>query len=213
MYIHLVRHGQTHWNVQRRVQGQLESELDESGIRQAIERGKNFAHMPLHAAYSSSSVRTRQTIKHILGGRQDKVTFVDELREVHLGIWQGKMWSEIEAAQPDMVEAYHKALPHFNVEGAETPEQTQTRGVHAMEALIQHHSCASADANILVVSHGAIMKLILASYTGIKLTELHTLPSIPNCAHCIVDVTETTRKVIQIAGKSIEQTPWHPGGK
>ena len=208
MRFHIVRHGQTHWNVQRRIQGQLDSELDEQGIAQAMERGKDFARMSLEAVYSSSSLRTRQTVENLLGSRVEPVVYLDELREVCWGIWQGEMWSDIEAAHPEMVEAYHKALPHFHVEGAETPKQTQVRGVAAFEALISNHQDATADANILVVSHGAIMKKILAYYTNIELTALHELPALPNCAHCIVEVNGSTRSVTQIAGALFEDTGW-----
>lgn len=209
MRFHVVRHGQTHWNVQRRIQGQLDSELDENGVLQAQERGRDFATMPLAAVYASSSVRTRQTTEHLLGQRKDSIVFMDALKEVHWGIWQGKMWSDIEAAEPEMVEAYHKALPHFHVEGAETPAQTQARGVAAMEALINNHKQANDEANVLIVSHGAIMKKILGHYLAIELTELHKLPALPNCAHCIIDVNNSTRVVTQIAGEPIAQTPWN----
>ena len=208
MRFHLVRHGQTHWNVQRRIQGQLDSELDEQGIAQAIERGKDFATMPLEAVYSSSSVRTRQTTENLLASRTDPVVYLDELREVCWGIWQGEMWSDIEAAHPAMVEAYHKALPQFQVEGAETPEQTQARGVAALEALILKHKDANDDANILLVSHGAIMKKMLGFYTDIALTELHKLPALPNCAHCIIETHGGARNVTQIGGELIEDTLW-----
>jgi len=209
MLVHLVRHGQTHWNVQRRIQGQLDSELDEQGNLQAIERGKDFADMPLEAAYSSSSLRTRQTIENLLGSRSDPVVYMDELREVCWGIWQGEMWSDIEAKYPEMVEAYHKALPGFFVQGAETPLQTQARGVSALEQIIENHHDAAADANILVVSHGAIMKKILGWHAGIALTELHKLPPLPNCAHCIIDASGDSRRVTHIAGENIESTLWH----
>lgn len=209
MRFHLVRHGQTHWNVQRRIQGQLDSELDELGFEQATEAGKHFVDMPLEAAYSSSSVRTRQTIKNLLGTRTDSVDYMDEFREVCWGIWQGEMWSDIEAAHPEMVEAYHKALPHFFVEGAETPTQTQSRGVSALEKLITKHRHVDNDANILLVSHGAIMKKMLGYYTGIELTDLHHLPHLPNCAHCIIDVEGDERRVTHIAGERIEDTPWY----
>ncbi len=208
MLFHIVRHGQTHWNAQRRIQGQLDSELDEHGIAQAIARGLDFADMPIEAAYASSSVRTRQTIANILGNRTDAVTYMDELREVCWGVWQGLMWSDIEAAHPEMVEAYHKALPHYDVEGAETPVETQSRGVNALETLFKAHQHAPADANILIVSHGDIMKKILAHYLDVELTELHTLPHLPNCAHCIIDVTNDTRRVTQIAGEVTEDTAW-----
>jgi len=208
MRFHIVRHGQTHWNVQRRIQGQLDSELDELGISQAIERGRDFTTLPLEAVYSSSSVRTRQTTENLLGSRSIPVTYLDDLREVCWGIWQGEMWSDIEAAHPDMVEAYHKALPHFFVEGAETPEQTQKRGVAAFETLIAKHQNAPENANILIVSHGAIMKKTLGHYTSIALTQLHEIPPLPNCAHCILEVSGEQRKVTHIAGELIEQTPW-----
>ena len=208
MRFHIVRHGQTSWNVQRRIQGQLDSELDEMGIAQAIERGKQFTDMPLLAAYCSSSLRTRQTISHLLGSRTDKIVYMDELREVHFGIWQGQMWDDIEAAHPDMVEAFRKAQPHYHVEGAETPIQIQTRGVNALETLISRHAGADELANILVVSHGDIMKKILGHYAGIALSELHRLPQLPNCAHCIVEVSAQSRTVTQIAGEPISDTPW-----
>lgn len=209
MLLHIVRHGQTHWNVQRRIQGQLDSELDSQGVAQAIERGQDFTDMPLAAKYCSSSVRTRQTIQNMLGQQAEDVIYRDGLKEVHWGIWQGRMWSEVESAYPAMVEAYHKALPHFAVEGAETPEQTQQRGVQAIEDILHNHSHEPADANVLVVSHGAIMKKILGHYTAIALTRLHELPALPNCAHCIVDVQGNDRVVTHIAGEAIENTPWH----
>ena len=48
MQLHLIRHGQTEWNTQRRIQGQLETELDADGRDQATARGKTFVDMPLH---------------------------------------------------------------------------------------------------------------------------------------------------------------------
>lgn len=208
MRFHIVRHGQTRWNVQRRIQGQLDSELDEQGVAQAIERGNDFSAISLNAVYSSSSLRTRQTTEYLLGLRTESVSYLDELREICWGVWQGKMWSDIEAAHPEMVEAYRKALPHFSVEGAETPAQTQARGVAALEAIIAAHKDLPDGANILVVSHGAIMKMILGFYMNVALTEQHKLPPLPNCAHCIVEVHGSNRSVTLIAGELTEQTPW-----
>jgi len=209
MRLHIVRHGQTHWNVERRIQGQLDSELDESGIEQARTRGRDFDNMQFSSVYSSSSVRTRQTTEHLLGERPDTVIYRDDLREVCWGIWQGRLWSEIEAAYPEMVEAHHNASSHFSVEGAETSQQTQARGVAAIESIIkQHSSTALQHENLLIVSHGAIMKKILAHYTHVPLTSLYSLPPLPNCAHCIIEVQGSNRYVRQIAGEPIESTQW-----
>ena len=69
MRLHIVRHGQTDWNALRRIQGQLDSELDDTGKQQARDRGADFIDMDIIAVYSSSSKRTRQTTELILGIR------------------------------------------------------------------------------------------------------------------------------------------------
>lgn len=208
MLLHIVRHGQTDWNAIRRIQGQLDSQLDDLGKQQAVERGGSFTNMELAAVYSSSSLRTRQTTELILGERNDLVTYRDDLREVRLGIWQGHYWADIEKAHPELVDAHDKASPHFDVEGAEKSQEVQQRGVTAMESIITAHKNAAADENILIVSHGAIMKTILANYMNVALSALHTLPSLPNCAHCIIRVDNSDRFVEHIASTPIAQTPW-----
>ncbi len=208
MRIHIVRHGQTSWNAIRRIQGQLESELDDIGRQQATERGEDFKDMALSAVYSSSSVRTRQTTALILGERQDEVVFRDDLREVRLGVWEGHMWADIEKAHPEMVELHRIASPHFNVEGAETSQVVQKRGVAAIESIIKEHNALPEEANLLIVSHGAIMKTILAHYADVSLDILHELPTLSNCSHCIIQVAGDTRRVEQIESTPFDQTAW-----
>ncbi|MFT5894094.1 MAG: broad specificity phosphatase PhoE [bacterium] len=208
MRLHIVRHGQTDWNAVRRIQGQLDSELDDTGKQQATVRGHDFTNMNLLKVYSSSSVRTRQTTQIILGSRTDDVKHRDDLREVTLGKWEGQYWADIEEQFPDIVEAHAKGLPSFKVEGAENSDQVQQRGSTAIEAIIATHSDASEDDNILIVSHGAIMKTILAYYLKVALTDLHTLPPLPNCAHCIIDANGHDRIVHTIASIPLANTAW-----
>jgi probable phosphoglycerate mutase len=204
----MVRHGQTDWNKVRRIQGQLDSELDEAGRQQAIERSADFQCMRLAAVYSSSSLRARQTTELLLGERSVDVTCLDDLREVRLGVWQGHMWEDIEKTYPELVELHRTASPAFDVEGAETSCQAQQRGIDAIESIIRQHSTEPGGTSILVVSHGAIMKSILAHYAQVPLSHLHELPSLPNCAHCIVLVEGQDRTVEQIAGTAFKDTPW-----
>ena len=208
MRIHIVRHGQTSWNATRRIQGQLESELDDTGKQQATDRGADFRNMPLSAVYSSSSVRTRQTTALILGERQEEVIYRDDLREVRLGVWQGHMWADIEQAHPEMVELHRIASPRFAVEGAETSQEVQVRGVNAIESIIGEHSALPEEAHLLGVSHGAIMKTILAHYADVNLDVLHELPTLSNCAHCVIEVSGDERRVEQIESTPFSETPW-----
>jgi len=216
MRLHIIRHGETAWNVERRIQGHLDSELNELGFKQARQRGNDLIDIPFTAVYSSSSLRTRQTTSQLLGSRlvdglvdeKFPVIYMDDLKEVCLGIWEGELWSDIAAEYPAMVEAHKKADTAFDVEGAESMHQTQERGVKAIESIIsQQLNAPHTDGSneILIVSHGAIMKDILAHYLDIPLTELHTKPSLPNCAHCIIDIDGSKRKVVQIANAPVEQ--------
>lgn len=208
MRLHIVRHGQTDWNAENRIQGQLDSQLDDTGVKQAVERGKDFTPDQFHAVYSSSSVRTRQTTFHLLNGQVNGVIYLDQLREVGLGVWEGHLWKDILARFPEMVDAHKNGSENFSVDGAEKSREVQTRGVAAVESIISAHTDELADLEILIVSHGAIMRTILAHYIGAPLSDLQSLPSLPNCGHCIVDVNDNQRCVVQIAGQAIEDTPW-----
>lgn len=208
MRLHIVRHGQTDWNALRRIQGQLDSELDDTGKQQARDRGADFIDMDIIAVYSSSSKRTRQTTELVLGTRTDAVTFRDDLREVKLGVWQGHYWADIEEQYPELVELHAKGSPLFEVEGAEKSSDVQLRGITAIESIISAHANASENDNILIVSHGAIMKTILAYYLEIPLDELHSFSSLPNCAHCIIEANGNDRTVTTIASTPIKETDW-----
>lgn len=209
MRLHIVRHGQTHWNAERRIQGQLDSQLDETGIKQAIERSADFDAQQFCAVYSSSSLRTRQTTHHLLAGKTNNVVYMDELREVCLGIWEGQLWQDIEQQFPNLVEAHDNASESFEVEGAEKRRETQARGVAAIESIVRQHANDDKDSDILIVSHGAIMKTILGHYAGVPLPQLRGLPSLPNCAHCILEIDADNRQIIQIAGQAYDQTAWY----
>ncbi len=208
MRLHIVRHGQTDWNALRRIQGQLDSQLDDTGKQQASDRGADFIDMDITAVYSSSSLRTRETTALVLGTRTDTVTFRDDLREVALGVWQGQYWADIEQQYPELVELHAKGSPLFEVEGAEKSSEVQERGIAAIESIIEAYANASEDDNILIVSHGAIMKTILAYYLNVPLSDLHSISPLPNCAHCIIEVQDDKRTVTTIAGNPVANTDW-----
>ncbi|MEC7079929.1 MAG: histidine phosphatase family protein, partial [Pseudomonadota bacterium] len=82
MELHLIRHGQTNWNEERRAQGQSDSVLTELGIKQAKALGIRISAVPFDALYCSSSKRTRQTVAHAFPAWKKPVTYLDSLREI-----------------------------------------------------------------------------------------------------------------------------------
>ena len=204
MQLHLVRHGQTAWNAERRIQGQLDTELDDTGREQARALAPTLAAVGFGAVYCSTSLRTRETATLALTPPHPDIVYRDELREIRLGVWQGRHWTEIEAEDPAMVARLLDADPAFEVEGAESYPELQARGVAAIERIVAEN----AGEAVLVVSHGALLKSVLMHYAGYPLTTLRARPSLPNCAHCIVETEGARRTIVQFAGSPVERTDW-----
>ena len=207
MHLHLIRHGQTAWNAERRIQGQLDAELDDTGRAQARALAPTLSELGFGAFYCSTSSRTRETAALALAPAAPDIVYRDELREIHLGAWQGRLWDDVIAETPAMVERLLGADPAFAVDGAEGYPELQRRGVAAIERIVDERA---ADV-VLVVSHGALIKTVLAHYAGRPLTDLRALPSLANCARSVIEADGDARRVLDVAGEPFAETPWaHP---
>ena len=100
-----------------------------------------------------------------------------------------------------MLEALRAVRPDFALEGAESYAELQARGIAAIERIIEENAAE----RVLVISHGALLKSVLAHYAGHPLTALASLPSLPNCAHSVLRASGTTRTVTSVAGEPIER--------
>lgn len=182
MQLHLFRHGQTNWNAERRVQGQSESQLDALGIEQAQRLGERIRDLDFQHVYCSSSERTRQTAEHAFARRSLPITYLDSLREIHMGPWEGQLYAEIEAAEPDSFRHFWHEPHLFSVPGAESFFELQTRALNAIADIAARHSGET----IALVSHGALIKSVLCHLSGKPMCDLWAPPTMHNCAHSIV---------------------------
>lgn len=182
--VHLIRHGETNWNRERRVQGQLESVLTERGVAQAKALATSLARLPIGAVFSSSSVRARQTADILFGHRSVPITYCDLIREIHIGPWQGQLYSAIEASHPEQFHNFWQSPDAFVLDGAETFALLQQRAVARLHSILDE----SRAAEIAIVSHGAWIKSLLCHIERRPLARLWDPPRQHNCAHSIVDV-------------------------
>lgn len=180
--IHLVRHGETSWNLERRIQGQTESTLTDLGNEQAIAISATLKDTPFDCAYASSSIRARDTALHILQHHALELTLEDQLREIFLGAWEGNLYEEIKIQDPINHGHFFGDASQFNVEGAETFLQTQQRAVAAMEKIIAQEQGKT----ILLVSHGVWIKSILTYIENRELRDFWLPPKMTNCCHSIL---------------------------
>lgn len=187
MEIHLIRHGETNWNKERRVQGQSESQLTELGIQQAKELGLRIQHLEFDKIYCSSSLRTRQTAEHAFPESTTEINYLDELREIFLGPWEGHLYEDLAQKDPESHRHFWEQPHLFQVKGAESFFELQQRAIDAVtEIEATHRTNSTSSKKVAIVSHGALIKSYLCHVEGRSMDQLWAPPRMHNCAHSIV---------------------------
>jgi broad specificity phosphatase PhoE len=175
--IHLVRHAESLWNSERRVQGQcLEVPLSSTGRAQARLLGGPLRKLGLSAVYSSDAERALETTRLALGAEYP-IEILPELREMALGEWEGRLVSEIRAAEPDKIETWYRKPSAVRIEGGENLHSFRTRVISVMDRLIE----ASGTSDIAIVTHGGVICGYLTVLLDMDIDNLWSF-SLPNAS-------------------------------
>ncbi|MFK7863067.1 MAG: histidine phosphatase family protein [Pseudohongiellaceae bacterium] len=203
MELHLIRHGQTNWNKERRSQGQSDSVLTDLGIQQAKQLGQKIEEIDFDAIYCSSSVRTKQTAEHAFSSRpklHNTIIYKDSLREIFLGPWEGVLYDDIEKEDPESYQHFWQKPHLFSVDGAESFYDLQTRAVSQINELAKDH----LGKTVALVSHGALIKSVLCHAENRPIEELWAPPAMHNCAHSIIGYDENgVATILQYADEPV----------
>mmetsp|Transcript_591 Transcript_591/g.1344 ORF Transcript_591/g.1344 Transcript_591/m.1344 type:complete len:253 (-) Transcript_591:1023-1781(-) len=161
----VVRHGQTDWNVEHRLQGQSELDpgLNAVGNLQAQALAQHFAPIEINAIYSSDLARAVQTARAISSNQSVQVQYNSGLRERHLGILQGLTVREAAEQQPHAFSALRDGGTSTPIPGGgESLDQLQARVVHAVQQVAAQHP----GERVLLVVHGGVMHAMYRHTTG-----------------------------------------------
>ena len=115
-----IRHGETAWNVDSRLQGHLDIPLNDVGLWQARQAALALADEPIDAIYSSDLQRAWVTARAIAETTQAPLTAHQGLRERSFGVLQGHTFEELEAKEPEQAYRWRKRDPAFAPEGGES---------------------------------------------------------------------------------------------
>lgn len=176
--LYLVRHGETDWNRDHRVQGHADPPLNETGRAQARDLGARLAGIEFAAAYSSDLQRARQTAEILLDGRDLALNLRPSLRERFLGRWEGHLTSELATLDPEAWRVWLADARDTAPHGGETEDELECRALAAVEKIATAHPTAP----VLVVSHGGTLRAILRGWLG------HDVHNTPNCGVYVVSV-------------------------
>jgi 2,3-bisphosphoglycerate-dependent phosphoglycerate mutase len=152
MILYLIRHGESVYNAEGRIQGQTDIPLSEMGLRQSQAIAAAFDRIQLDAVFCSPLQRAAQTAAPLAERQQRPIEFMDDLKEIHAGIFAGLLWGEIEQKYPEHARPWREQHPDFVIPGGESRRQLMDRGVRALQTIREHNL-----EHVAVVAHGGIL--------------------------------------------------------
>lgn len=165
-----IRHGETAWNVDTRIQGQLDLPLNDTGRAQARRLAAALRSEDIAAIYSSDLGRAHETAQALAASRGIAVVPEAGLRERHFGMFQGKTFAEIDATWPDHALAWRKRHPEWAPDGGESLVQLRDRIVSVASQLARQH----VGEQIVLVAHGGVLDVLYRAATGQELAAPRT---------------------------------------
>ncbi len=178
----IVRHGETVWNREGRIQGHTDVALSEKGIGQATRLAQRLSSTRFDAAYASDLCRASETASLILKGRDVPLYPTPRLREYHKGAFEGMTDAELRARFPAEYPSYVSKDLDYAPEGGES-----TRDVsHRMSSVITEIKERHLGDTVLLVGHGGSLRAAMMALLGMPL-DANWRFVFGNCTLTIVD--------------------------
>ena len=160
-----IRHGETAWNVDTRIQGHLDIPLNDTGLWQARQLARALAGEPLSAIYASDLQRAHTTARAIAEATGAPLVPEPALRERSFGELEGRTFAEIETELPEQARRWRQRDPHFAPEGGETLVQLRERIAATTHRLAALHTGGL----VVLVAHGGVLDVLYRLATGQEL--------------------------------------------
>ena len=196
-WLFLIRHGETTWNVEHRLPGQLPGiELTDIGREQAKRLAQALKTVPLTAIISSPLERAVETARYLAEGRNIAIQLEPDLMDIDLGRWTGQDRDEL--SQHDPVWQAFLRNPLVGPEGVETFPAVEKRAVAAVERWLQKGSTGTC---LAFVTHSDVIKLLIAHYEGLEVGKVRRL-MIENASASVIELLTDHRPRIHAVGWS-----------
>jgi len=174
----VVRHGETRWNAEARIQGHGDSELTPAGRAQAEALAERLARERFDLLVSSDLARAHETAR-IIGARTGHAVVLDaRLRERNFGVGEGLTYGELDHEYPEVFSHVRETDPDYVIPGGESRRQLHERVGAAFVALAREHE----GRRVAVVAHGGVLATLYRRIHGLGITTPHPIP-IPNASY------------------------------
>lgn len=195
MKIYFVRHGETDWNKERKIQGQVDIPLNEFGRHLARETAKGLRDVPFDVCFTSPLGRARETAQIILQGRDVPILEDKRILEMNFGVLEGKCCSKEGWDVPDSFQMFFDDPVHYQApEGGEDFQAVRERTGDFLNWLFAQEQYR--DSTVLVTTHGAAMAGLLNNLKKKPLAEYWGVGVHKNCGVTEVEVTDGRIEII-----------------
>jgi broad specificity phosphatase PhoE len=203
--IYLIRHAETTWNAERRVQGKLDAPLSERGARQVRALVDALRPVRFAALYASPLPRAQETARPVAAAQGLSVRIVDAFREIDQGEWESRLIDEVKESDGERLQAWWDAPDAVRMPGGEMLAEVQARAVAALGELAARH----AGETVAVVAHGGVNKTLLLSVLGAPLASYWRLRQHNACIN-IVEFDDGASRVVTLNETAhLGDDAWH----
>ena len=161
----LIRHGETEWNSQKRMQGHSNSNLSEVGRGQIQALGELMKNVSFDHIYSSDSLRARQTAEAITQYSGHTLQFDQRIREKNLGVFEGLTSTEAKERHPEVYRLFKTAGPNYVIDEGESTQQLLERALEFIEEIRHRHP----QERVVMVTHGGVVRVLMKYALGLSI--------------------------------------------
>lgn len=179
-YIYLLRHGETEYGKEKRYLGHTDCKLSKKGKNQAKYLSSIFAknEIVIDSIFSSDLARCKETISIVFPERE--IVFLERLREINMGTWDGLTFEEIKNKYPEDYEFRGENISAFIPPNGESFSQCQRRAVSFLKYIINF-----TNGNVVICSHSGFIRALLCSLLDKDLTEMFEIKQSYGCINII----------------------------
>ena len=189
--VYLIRHAEAEGNYYRRIQGHWDGRITALGMRQIDALAERMKDVHIDALYSSDLSRTKTTAQAILKYHDLELHTDVRLREVCMGVWEGRSWGDVMHDDPVQYSNFSNDPANWQVEGGESWDHLQHRIYDAILDIAARHDGQT----IAIVSHGTAIRALMCLLQGVGSSDIHTVRHGDNTCVTLLDVTKDGMEV------------------
>ncbi len=182
--IYLIRHAEAEGNLYRRIHGWYDSLITPRGWKQIAALSRRFKDVHIDAVYSSDLIRTQMTASAIFIPHDLPLHTMPELREVNMGEWEDRTWSEIERSMPEQLIYFNSDPEKWQIYGGEAFSHLQNRMKSAVLEIAGRH----AGQSVAAASHGSAIRALIAAVQNVPSREISSIPHCDNTGVTLLHV-------------------------